>query len=567
MPEGLSLSDKQGVNTLMMAAHHYGVEHVVIAPGSRNAPLVVAFHRSGHFHCHSIPDERVAAFYALGLALATRKAVIVMCTSGSASINFAPALTEAFYLRAPVIAVTADRPLNWTDQGNGQTIRQEALFANFIRGWFNLISEPKDHDDRWYNRRKLSELFNTALYNQPGPVHINVPLNEPLYGIANEKVESPRFYNLASEHNSPDADRVQSFTTKLDSAKRIMILVGQMVHSDDISETLRKWASFENTVVLAETTSNVEGGGIITTIDRLIVSVYNEDQLQALMPDILISIGGFVVSKKIKALLRKFTPSEHWHISVHDKGLDTYQSLTYEIGLEPGAFLKAALAGITGSTGSNYASLWAELASSREVRHQTYTGRVAYTDFKVFDHILQALPAGICLHMANSSPVRYVQLFGTRAGIHYHCNRGTSGIDGCTSTAAGWALAAPERDVVLITGDMAFMYDSNALWNRRLPRNLKIIIINNQGGGIFRIIEGPAEAAELEEFYEAHHNANLERMAQVFNLPYFRASSEGELVDILPRFFSTNGCAVLEVFTPRYENAAALKGYFQALRD
>jgi 2-succinyl-5-enolpyruvyl-6-hydroxy-3-cyclohexene-1-carboxylate synthase len=567
MPERILLSDKQGVNMLLHAAKHYGVEHVIIAPGSRNAPLAIAFSRSGHFHCHSIPDERVAAFYALGIALASRKAVIVMCTSGSASINFAPALAEAFYLGAAVIAVTADRPLSWTDQGNGQTIRQEAVFSNFTRGWFNLISEPKDHDDRWYNRRKLSELFNTALHTQPGPVHINVPLNEPLYGTAPQAEETHRFYDLSAQHELPDAGSVKKFAAKVAAARRIMILAGQMIHSDDIAETLQKWAEFANTAVLAETTSNIEGGRIITTIDRLIVSVYDEDQLQALMPDILITIGGFVVSKKIKALLRKFSPSEHWHISLHDQGLDTYQSLTDEIKAQPDIFLKSLTDEITDRADSNYASLWAELAGTRAARHKDYTGQVYYSDFQVFHHLHSLLPQGICLHMANSSPVRYVQLFGTRADIQYHCNRGTSGIDGCTSTAAGWALARPDKDVVLVTGDMAFMYDSNALWNRSLPQNLKIIIVNNQGGGIFRIIEGPAEAPELEEFYEAHHPANLERMAQVFDLPYYRAVNEGELLQILPRFFAKSGCAVLEIFTPRYENAGALKAYFQALRD
>ncbi len=567
MPESILLSDKQGVNMLALAAYHYGVEHVIIAPGSRNAPLAIAFTRSGLFRCHSIPDERVAAFYALGIALASRKPAIVMCTSGSASINFAPALAEAFYLGSPVIAVTADRPLSWTDQGNGQTIRQEGVFTNFIRGWFNLIAEPKIHDDRWYNRRKLSELFNTALHIQPGPVHINVPLSEPLYGTGPSSEATERFYDISTLHNMPDTASVAEYGAKVAAAKRIMILAGQMIHIDEIAHTLQKWAAYPNAVVLAETTSNVEGGGIITTIDRLIVSVYDEDQLQGLMPDILITIGGYVVSKKIKALLRKFSPAAHWHISLYDKGLDTYQSLTHEIKAEPGLFLDAVNREIDGIAESNYASLWAELAATRKVRHQGYTEDVAYTDFKAFHHINEALPAGICLHMANSSPVRYVQLFGTRPGVHYHCNRGTSGIDGCTSTAAGWALAQPEREVVLITGDMAFLYDSNALWNRSLPQNFKIIIINNQGGGIFRIIEGPAGAPELEEFYEAHHPASLERMAQVFDLPYLKALSEGELVQVLPRFFSMKGCAVLEVFTPKYENAAALKGYFQALRD
>jgi 2-succinyl-5-enolpyruvyl-6-hydroxy-3-cyclohexene-1-carboxylate synthase len=563
------MSDKQGVNTLVLAAARYGVRHVVIAPGSRNAPIVIAFHRSGLFHCHSIPDERVAAFYALGISLATGLPAAVVCTSGSASINFAPAISEAFYLRAPLIAITADRPQSFTDQGMGQTIRQENLYHNFIRGWCNLIAEPRSYDDHWYNRRKLSELFNVALHADPGPVHFNVPLSEPLYGAAPASDLWPRLHTRTTPGPvAPDDALLQSCAKSLSVAKRVMILVGQMLPNEAPKPVLERWAALPNVVVLGETTSNVEGPGILATIDRLIVSVYDEEELEGLMPDVLITIGGAIVSKKIKALLRKFAPQEHWHVHPYDRALDTFQALTLEVASQPGPWLESLAEKAEGiMCESDYAARWAHLNYTRGVRHHTYVASMPWSDFKAFEQVLGAIPDGAVVHMANSSPVRYVQLFGNSPHHTYHSNRGTSGIDGCTSTAIGWALARPQDQVVLLTGDMAFVYDSNALWNRELPQNVKVVVINNQGGGIFRIIDGPDKSPELEDFFEAYHPARIERIAQTFDLPYFRAGSEGELLGLLKRFFAMPGCAVLEIVTPRYENAAVLKGYFQALRD
>jgi 2-succinyl-5-enolpyruvyl-6-hydroxy-3-cyclohexene-1-carboxylate synthase len=563
-PAPLVMSNKKGVQTLVMAAQHYGVEHVVICPGSRNAPFTISFNRCGLFKCHSIADERVAAFYALGMALATSKPVIVVCTSGSAGINLGPAIAEAYYLKAPLIAITADRPKAWVDQGNGQTIRQEGLFENYICGSYSLDENPENADLAWMNHREISKLFNRVMQGH-GPIHFNVPLSEPLYDTAAlDMASSLAFYRRAGLSAKLEARESEEFAAQFQQARKVMLLVGQMHDDHAVSKVVTQLAALPNVVVLTETTSNIGSPSVISTIDRLIMSIHSAEALKGLMPDLLITLGGMVVSKKIKALLRSHKPSRHWHVNEHDEGLDTYTSLSVEVSLAAATFLQALLH--TKDIDSDYAETWRKLKTLAEAGHQTYVNSMPWSDFSAVKHILQQLKSPLTLHMANSSPVRYVQLFGAQADLIYHANRGTSGIDGSTSTAAGWAKARPHEEVLLLTGDTAFMYDSNALWNRGLPENFKIIVINNEGGGIFRIIDGPAGTQELETFFEAHHPANIERLASAFDLPHFHANDEAGLIHVLPRFFAVRGAALLEVRTPAKRNAAVLKNYFKHIR-
>ncbi len=553
------MSDKEGVQGLVFAAHHYGVEHVVICPGSRNAPFTISFNRSGMFTCHSIADERVAGFYALGLALASGKPVVVVCTSGSAGINLGPALAEAYYLRVPLIAITADRPLAWTDQGNGQTIRQEGLFANCIRGAYTVIERPANRDEYWWNRRKISELFNVALTTNPGPVHFNVPLTEPLYHTAHCIPQANRWYTAVHLSAKMDADLLRFFRKGL-QVQKVMLLVGQMPELPGLAPLVQKLAAMPNVVVLSETTSNLHAAGVISTIDRIITSISDDSKLASLMPDVLISFGGMVVSKKIKSLLRSHPPVQHWRVHPNDQGLDTYQSLTHEVAMSPLDFLEQLLPMKVSQ--SDYRAQWQNLNSLAQEAHTDYLQHVPWSDFKAFDCLMPHVQGARVLHMANSSPVRYVQLFGNTQGMTYHANRGTSGIDGSTSTAAGWAKYSPDSSHLLITGDMAFLYDSNALWNAGFPQNLKIVVINNKGGGIFRIIEGPDSTEELETFFEAHHPADISHIAAAYNVAHFEASDEASMREVLPVFMQSKGSGILEVHTPPTKNASVLKSYF-----
>lgn len=559
--ESVKLSNKAGIYTLIMACRHFGVEEVIISPGSRNAPLTVSFNRSKLFRCHSIADERTAAFYALGMVLATQKPVAIICTSGSAAANFAPALTEAFYLKAPVIAITADRPLAWTDQGNGQTIRQEGLYDNFTVDAFTLISEPESHDEIWLNRRRLSTCFSNALVKNRGPVHINVPVAEPLYGTQTYPIDYSGFYKKTLSTGSVSPKEMQTFADRFNTGKKVLILVGQMNPNAALEKILESYAGRDNVVILTETTANMQLNNGVDTIDRLIMAIRDEELLKELMPDLLITLGGYIVSKKIKSLFREYQPVNHWHIDPYDSGLDTFRSLTDEITAKPEDFLTDLHPHLT-KVKSEYRKEWTACKEEAAAAHQSYLRDLPYSDFYAFREILQSASAPLTIHMANSSPVRYVQLFGTAADVNYYGNRGTSGIDGCSSTAAGFASMDPDTPNLLITGDTAFMYDSNALWNRNFPKNLKIIVVNNSGGGIFRIIEGPNTTEELEEYFEAFHPVEIESIAAAHHIPFFSASSTEELTKALPAFFAKAGAALLEIKTPAEVNPKILRKYF-----
>lgn len=561
--ESVTLSNKEGVYALVMACKYFGVENVIICPGSRNAPLTISFNRSGLFKCHSIVDERSAGFYALGMALASQKPVAVICTSGSAAANISPALAEAFYLKAPVIAITADRPLAWTDQGNGQTIRQEGLYKNFTVDAFTLNTEPVTRDEIWLNRRKLSACFAEALVRNRGPVHINVPLAEPLYGVKTYPIDYSGFYTATLP--GAELQKTEHLGRTFNSSKKVMILAGQTNPNPALTEVLKSFSDCGNVIILTETTANIAIDNSIDTIDRLIMSVKDETTLRELMPDLLITFGGYIVSKKIKALLREHQPKKHWHIDLYDSGLDTFQSLTDEIISEPQQFLTHLLPSLNPEP-SRYKDLWQNLSDQASTVHKSYIEKLPWSDFYAFREILKVTSAPLNIHMANSSPVRYIQLFGTQSGINYFGNRGTSGIDGCTSTAAGYATIDPKTPNLLITGDTAFMYDSNGLWNRDFPRNLKIIVINNGGGGIFRIIEGPDSTEELENYFEAYHPADIQSIAKAFNFPYFKAENPETLSENLTEFLNHPHAALFEIVTPGKENAAVLKNYFRYIR-
>ncbi|NEN22928.1 2-succinyl-5-enolpyruvyl-6-hydroxy-3-cyclohexene-1-carboxylic-acid synthase [Cryomorpha ignava] len=563
----IEISNKKGIFTLVSACHHFGVQDVIISPGSRNAPLTISFGRCGLFKCHSIPDERSAAFYAMGISIATNRPVAVICTSGSAAANLSPALAEAFYQKIPLVAITADRPMAWIDQGNGQTIRQEKLFQNFTVNGFSMHSEPGSKDEMWYNRRKLSEVFADALSRKKGPVHINVPLSEPLYGMKTYDFENdkPQFYAIQKINSSPEIEAIKTFAKQLSESKKVMILAGQMPSNETLHHVLEKYSHRDNVVILTETTSNINLKKAIDTIDRLIMPMANTDAIKDFMPDLLITIGGNIVSKKIKALLRDFQPKSHWHISEFDSGLDTFQSLTDEVVCNPEVFLSDLMAINAPIKKSDYNANWQSLKNASQAAHDEYISKLEYADFYAFREILSRIKAPASIHMANSSPVRYIQLFGHRKDLKYFGNRGTSGIDGCTSTAAGIAKASPDENHFLITGDTAFQYDINGLWNRDFPQNLKIILINNGGGGIFRIIEGPDRVEELVDFFEAYHPVDFEMTAKAHSLEYYKASDKKSLSTALPDFFNHKGAALIEIKTIADQNAKWLKNYFKEI--
>jgi len=533
-----------------------GIKNIVISPGSRNAPLTIGFVNNPEFNCYSIADERCAAFFALGIAQQIQKPVAVICTSGSALLNYYPAFAEAFYSQIPLIVISADRPQSKIDIGDGQTIRQENVFKNHSLYNANLTEGVSVENDF-----KINKAIHKAFIKK-GPVHINAPFEEPLYQTVSKLDVDVTISAFNKKQQKIAIDQIVEFTNIWNKSKKKLILVGENKPNTIDAEIIESFAKDESVVVMTETTSNLHDPSFLNNIDT-IITPFTKKEFKILQPDILITFGGMVVSKRIKAFLRTYKPTHHWHIDT-SRAYDTYGALTHHFKVNPNPFFNQFLP-FTIPIKSNYFSTFNAIATLRKEKHQEYLAKIPFSDFKAFEKIIPSLPENSMLHLSNSSTIRYAQLFDINPSIQVFCNRGTSGIDGSTSTAIG-AAVANEKPTVLIAGDIGFLYDSNALWNEYTPKNFKIILINNGGGGIFRILPGHEEKPVFNKFFETSHCLTAEQLSKMYGFEYSIASNEATLETNLKALFAQNEKpSILEVFTPTLENNKILLQYFKEL--
>lgn len=533
-----------------------GVSHILISPGSRNAPLIIGFVNNPKFTCYSIADERSAAFFALGIAQQIKKPVALVCTSGSALLNYYPAFAEAFYSQIPLIVISADRPLHKIDIGDGQTIRQENVFVNHSLFNANLVDGACLENDN-----KIKEAIAISIAKK-GPVHINAPFEEPLYETVSELSITANRTQYVTDDFVYLNENWNEFAYIWNSSKKKLVLVGVNDPNTIEASVIDFLANDASVVVMTETTSNLHHPSFINNIDT-IISPFSAHEYEVFQPDILITFGGMVVSKRIKAALRKYKPNRHWHIDPI-RAYDTFGCLSRHIETNPNYFFKALIP-LVCLVESNYFETFDAINSLRKEKHEIYLSKIPFSDFKVFEIVIKSLPTNSHLQISNSSAVRYAQLIDIHPSIEVYCNRGTSGIDGSTSTAIGAAVANKKR-TVFITGDVSFIYDSNGLWNNYIPKNFKIILINNGGGGIFRILPGHAETPVFNTYFETSHCLTAQHLAKMYGFKYAIASNEESLLDGLREMYSQDESPyILEIFTPTRKNDSILLQYFQEL--
>jgi len=557
------------------------IKHVVISPGSRNAPLTIGFTHHDDITPYSIVDERCAAFFALGMAQQLKKPVALVCTSGSALLNYYPAIAEAYYSDIPLVIISADRPVERIDIGDGQTIRQKNVFENHILYSANLYSElvlenetedtklqQKQFEARKHNEREINLALNKAI-EEKGPVHINVPFYEPLYDTIENIAVDPLqiFPEIKERHYSKN--QLQNYADEWNRAERKMVIVGVAQPNAVEQKFLDKLADDPSVLVLTETTSNLHQDQFFTRIDTLIGPIEKdenkEELFRKLQPDILLTFGGMIVSKKIKSFLRNNSPKHHWHID-SKKAYNTFFCLNKHFEADVNSFFSGFFP-LTKTTDSNYGAFWKDIKEKRQRRHEDYMAEIPYSDLKAIQEIYQKIPENSVLHFGNSSTIRYAQLFQWDKSLKMFCNRGTSGIDGSVSTAVGAAVSSKEP-VTIITGDLSFFYDSNALWNNYIPSNFRIIVLNNHGGGIFRILPGNKNTENFERYFETTHDLKAEPLCELYNFEYLKANSEEEIQSAMQEFYSDTGkLKLLEIFTPRKLNDKILLEYFNFMKS
>ncbi len=541
----------------------HNIKHVVLSPGSRNAPLTISFARHEQFKKHIIPDERSAAFIALGIAQSTNTTVALVCTSGSAALNYAPAIAEAYFSNTPLLILTADRPPEWIDQKDGQTIRQENVFGKHVRASFQLPVDLSHPDSAWEFCRKLNEAANIAS-TQQGPVHVNIPFREPFYPSTTLETD-PTLKHIS--HSKLETYFPEAFITKylekIPSNVKILCIAGQGKRNEELDKLLPQLG----VPVISEAIGNL--GKSLNNIQKhdVFLPTLSELQLEQLRPDLLITWGGSVVSKSLKKFIRKYKPLHHWHISSNGEAADTYQSLTASLQTEPSFFIQTLK---TISYNKDFLKIWESLEEKAIDFLNTYFEKEkSHSEINAFYNILGHLPENCSVHLGNSMPIRYANFLGlpSPAPKHVYCNRGTSGIDGTLSTAMGAALATPEQLHFVLIGDMSFFYDRNAWWHNYPCPNLKVILFNNHGGGIFRLIDGPKAHPELEEYFVTKQKLSAKNLANEFDLNYFHVTNIESLVSQISKFIrSSTQPSILEIETDGLKDSEAFTSFKQNIK-
>jgi 2-succinyl-5-enolpyruvyl-6-hydroxy-3-cyclohexene-1-carboxylate synthase len=540
-----------------------GIKNAILSPGSRCAPISLAFARHPEIRTRTISDERSAAFIALGMAQQLEKAVVLVCTSGSAAYNYAPAIAEAYFQQIPLVVITADRPPEWVDQWDGQTIRQTEIFGKHVKGFFSFPDEFGHPDKIWYANRLANEAINLACALPAGPVHINVPLREPFYPEIEEVFDfNKKIKCIEQLQNAAHLyeDFKQKLSASLSNYCKIIIVPGQQRPDSKIQQILDEIGKEGKAVVITDTISNMQSEFTVNLHDHFI----GNDQInQKLKPDLIITFGKSIISKGLKLFLRK-SNAEHWHIQPGGYSPDTFQSLEKIVSCEIVSFLQFFMINV--ETDLSFVKSWMELENKVKDNLNPILEFAEFGEYKALNTCLKAIPEHSKIHLANSMAVRYVNFLGYRQQ-EIICNRGTSGIDGSNSTAVGCSFTTKDP-VTLITGDMAFFYDRNAFWHNYPINNLRIILLNNHAGGIFRLIDGPAKQPELEELFETHQRLSAGYLAKDFGFEYHLADDEKNLEMELKNFYGKSiKPKILEIETKSKKNASILKWVKKEISD
>jgi 2-succinyl-5-enolpyruvyl-6-hydroxy-3-cyclohexene-1-carboxylate synthase len=535
-----------------------GMSHAILCPGSRCAPLTIAFSRHSDIVTRSISDERSAGFIALGIAQQTKVPAVLLCTSGSAAYNFSPAVAEAFYQQIPLLVFTADRPKEWIDQLDGQTINQTGIYGSHCKKSFELPQDYQHADSQWHINRIINEAINLAREFPAGPVHINAPFREPLYPPSSETIvfsKSPRIIESVSCVKTLSTKEIEEAKKDLSSFRKIIIIAGQDDFNENLVKAVEKFAKQHHAVLIGDVISNLHS--LAHTIRRAdsFLAHCGERVKQSLQPELVITFGKSVISKNLKIFLRQNRPQHHWHIQTNGPVVDTYQTLTNIIRSTPYHFFTSLFSennAIDFETQKkvNFVSLWEAEEHRTERSVKNFFSSPVLSELEIIKEVLKALPLRCNLHLANSMSVRYANFIGLevgKKGIHVFANRGTSGIDGCTSTTIGHALASDVPNF-LITGDMAFFYDRNAFWNNYPIPNLRVMVLNNHGGIIFSMIDGPGNVPEQQEYFVTEQKLTAKNLCEEFGFDYLKLDSLKKLKNVIKDFMDFDGkTKILEI--------------------
>ena len=550
-------SSKENVNILTSLLVAHGVRHAVLCPGSRNSPIVHNLNVCPDIECYPVTDERSAGFYALGMSQCLQEPVVVCVTSGTALLNLAPAVAEAYYQHIPLVVISADRPLVWIDQLDGQTLPQSDALGRFVKKAVSL-PEPHDAETHWYCNRLVNEALIETRHHGNGPVHINVPISEPLFEYSTPKLPEERSICLLNPRCHKlllSAECAGQFFT----SKKPMVIIGQMSTEDLIPQEL--YTISLCAVVLNESLSVGKGG---EHFDEVIYALGDNPDYH---PDFVLYLGNTMVSKRIKQWMRSLKDARIWAVSedgcIHDTSMQLYGVIEGHPADVIDDLVEAAGIKAIQSTEA-FKSRWEKALEKADKHAKKY--QPDYSEMAVVKYFEEQLGAAedCFVHYGNSSAIRLANIYSN----HYvYCNRGVNGIEGSLSTAAGYSVVSDEN-VLCVIGDLSFFYDQNALWNQNLQGNLRILLLNNGKGGIFNMLKGLDQSPARDQYVAAEHQTSAEGICLQNHVTYLKATNMEEMqqgIDTLLDIKSDRP-VLLEVFTDAAEDERVFKDYYKQLK-
>lgn len=512
-----------------------GVDTIVLSPGSRNAPLLIAASARSRLRKVIINDERAAAFTALGISMVSRKPVAIACTSGTALYNYSPAIAEAYYQRLPLIVITADRPAQWIDQDDSQTLHQFEALDKIVKRSYDIYEETGmtakcrngefENELKWHVNRVANEAILTAISGHPGPVHINIQFGTPLNNVCEYIPRQPRTVKLISGGMGASREFASATAREL-LGKRIMVVAGFMAPDNRLNRALSSFARLGNVTVMAETISNLHLAEGTTMIDSVLTRLSQEER-ERLRPDVVISIGGSLVSRFLKEYIRESGRTEHWTLGDTDIAVDCFQHLTRHYDMLPQEFFRS-VSGAAHSllrreaaecTHPDYNASWEKARDLASAVNDDIIRNSGWSELTALDETFRQVPASWNVFLSNGTPIRYAQILIKRLPHANYCNRGVSGIDGTNATALGTAMAY-DGDTLLVTGDVSFSYFPEVLNYYPLAPRLRIILINNRGGGIFRFVGTTRELDSREEYFCSPPGIPFGKIATAYGWKY-----------------------------------------------
>ncbi len=557
-----------------------GARRCVVSPGSRSAPLAVAALRCEPLGMHVYPhaDERAAAFFALGLAKASGAPALLVCTSGTAAANYLPAIVEAHYAGTPLIAITADRPPELRDWDAGQTIDQVRLFGGHVR-WFHELPLPEpgakaERLARAVARRAIA----TALGPRPGPVHLNCPLREPLAPLR----ESPRVASLArapacapNTSIAPTGAEIAALAAVARREERGLVVTGPLPVQSELARPIARFADAAGWPVIADIASQLRSGPHVAhapIVAGAELLLRDGPFARAYAPRAVVRLGSTPISKALRLWLEASKPAAYWLLDPHGQWSDPDQLATERSAADPAALLDAA-ADALGAPQRE--SAWRRAFTRAEHDAQAALARALDAEAALLEpraarELAALLPNGSLLVLSNSMPVRDADAFWPTSlePLRVLVNRGTNGIDGLTSTALGASAAWP-GPVALLTGDLAFLHDLGGLAAARHGGSLTIVLLQNDGGGIFSFlpIAEHGEAIGFERLFRTPHGLALHHAGALFGVPWHRVTSWEHFRATVKAGLASPGVSIVELPVDRDQNVRCFRALAHVALD